>query len=181
MRIISGRARGTKLMTLEGLDTRPTTDRVKESLFNLLQYDFYNKRILDLFAGSGALGLEGISRGATSATFVDMNKACIEIVRKNAEKTRSLEEAKFVQGDCLTAIHRLEKDTLDLIFMDPPYSKGHVEPILEAIVHDGVLKVDGLIVIEHAKNDVWNLPETLELVKTRTYGITSLTIYRRTS
>ena len=181
MRIISGRARGTKLMTLEGLDTRPTTDRVKESLFNLLQYDFYNKRILDLFAGSGALGLEGISRGAISVTFVDMSKACIEIIRKNAEKTKSLNESKFIQGDCLSAIHRLEKDNLDLIFMDPPYSKGHVEPILEAIIQDGVLKVGGLIVIEHAKNDVWNHPDTLELVKTRTYGITTLTIYRRTS
>lgn len=181
MRIISGRARGTKLMTLEGLDTRPTTDRVKESLFNLLQYDFYNKRILDLFAGSGALGLEAISRGAESAIFVDMNKASIEIIRKNAEKTRSLEEAKLVQGECVSAIHRLEREAIDLIFMDPPYSKDYVEPVLQAIINDGILKIDGIIVIEHAKNDVWNLPDALELVKTRTYGITSLTIYRRAS
>ncbi len=181
MRIISGRARGTKLMTLEGLDTRPTTDRVKESLFNLLQYDFYNKQVLDLFAGSGALGLEAISRGAQSAIFVDMNKACIEIIRKNAEKTRFLEEVKLVQGECVSAIHRLERDSIDLIFMDPPYSKDYVEPILQTIINDGILKIEGIVVIEHAKNDVWNLPVALELVKTRTYGITSLTIYRRVS
>ncbi len=181
MRIISGRARGTKLMTIEGLETRPTTDRVKESLFNLLQYDFYDKTVLDLFAGSGALGLEGISRGAKSATFVDMNKECIGVIRKNAEKIRALDEAKIVQGDCISAIHRLEKDSIDIIFMDPPYSKDHVEPILQAIEKDRVLKIDGIIVIEHAKDDVWNLPESLELVKTRTYGITSLTIYRRAS
>lgn len=179
MRIISGKARGSKLFTLEGLETRPTTDRVKESLFNLLQYEFYNKHILDLFAGSGALGLEGISRGGASLTAVDQNKACVEIIKKNAEKTHATDVTKVIQGDCNGAIRRLPAESIDIVFMDPPYLKGFVQPTLETIVATGILKTEGLVVIEHEKNDRWEVPEGLELVKSRTYGITTVTIYRR--
>lgn len=181
MRIISGRARGTKLVTLEGLDTRPTTDRVKESLFNLLQYDFYDKHILDLFAGSGALGLEAMSRGATEVTFVDQNKACVEIIQKNIDKTRGNEQCKVIKDDVLSAIRKHKPLSLDLIFMDPPYLKGHILPALESILEANVLKDGGLVVIEHEKDDEWVLPHGLELVKTRAYGICAITIYRRTA
>lgn len=179
MRIISGKARGSKLFTTPGLETRPTTDRVKESLFNLLQYDFYNKSVLDLFAGSGALGLEAVSRGAISLTLVDQSKECIEIIKKNIEKTHAEAESNVVQGDCLSAIKRLPTESLDLVFMDPPYLKGHVEPILRALVSTNVLKPNAFVVIEHEKSDLWEMPEGLELLKSRTYGITSITIYRR--
>lgn len=180
MRIISGKARGTKLLTIEGLDTRPTTDRVKESLFNLLQYDFYNKSVLDLFAGSGALGLEAVSRGAAALTLVDLNKACIEVIKKNIEKTHAEAVAKVIQGECLSIVKRMPVKSLDLVFMDPPYLKGFIEPALSALVEADVLKTDALVVVEHEKTDTWMVPEGLELVKSRTYGITTLTIYRRT-
>lgn len=180
MRIISGKARGTKLFTIEGLETRPTTDRVKESLFNLLQYDFYDKAVLDLFAGSGALGLEGLSRGAASLILVDQNKACIDIIKKNIEKTHFEGLASVVQGECLSAIKRLPADSLDIVFMDPPYLKGFVEPTLQVLINSKVLKANGLVVVEHEKSDEWTVPEGLELVKTRAYGIAALTIYRRT-
>lgn len=179
MRIISGKARGTKLFTIEGLDTRPTTDRVKESLFNLLQYDFYNKHVLDLFAGSGALGLEGVSRGAAALTAVDMSKACVEVIRKNAEKTHAADVTHVIQGDCVSAVRRIQPASIDIVFMDPPYLKGFILPVLEAIVATGILKEDGQVVIEHEKTDQWTVPNGLELVKSRTYGITTLTIYRR--
>lgn len=179
MRIIAGKARGTKLFTIEGLDTRPTTDRVKESLFNLLQYDFYNKAVLDLFSGSGALGLEGVSRGAASLVSVDQSRACVDIIKKNVEKTRAESVTKIVQGECLSTIRRLPVESIDIVFMDPPYLKGFIEPTLETLVTTKVLKPDGLVVVEHEKTDKWDIPAGLELVKSRTYGITTLTIYRR--
>lgn len=181
MRIISGSARGTKLVTLEGLDTRPTTDRVKESLFNLLQYEFHEKRVMDLYAGSGALGLEAMSRGAVEIILVDQNKACIEIIQKNVEKTHGLGKCKVLKEDVLSAVRKQKPQSLDLIFMDPPYLKGHIEPTLEVIIQTNVLKEGGLVVIEHEKSDQWAQPQGLELVKTRAYGICAITIYRRTA
>lgn len=179
MRIISGRARGTKLLTIEGLDTRPTTDRVKESLFNLLQYEFHEKDVLDLFAGSGALGLEALSRGASSVIFVDQNKACVEIIKKNIEKTHGTECCKILQSDVGAAIRKLKPASLDIVFMDPPYLKGFIAPTLEEIIKNDVLKKDALVVVEHEKTDQWNMPEGYELVKSRAYGICGITIYRR--
>lgn len=181
MRIISGKARGSKLETIEGLDTRPTTDRVKESLFNLLQYDFYEKRILDIFAGSGALGLEGLSRGGQSAVFIDQNRACVEVVKKNLLKIRMTDQATVMQCDATSGIKRLESNTIDIVFMDPPYHKGLILPTLEALLDARVLSDSAVVVVEHEKMDVWEIPSGYELLKSRTYGITTLTILRRAS
>ncbi len=180
MRIISGKSRGTKLETIEGIQTRPTTDRVKESLFNLLQYDFYDKHILDLFAGSGALGLEGISRGAQKATFVDQNKSCVEVIKKNLIKIKSLEQATILQSDVNFAIAQLKPKEIDIVFMDPPYHKDLILPALEAMIAHDILSNSAMVVVEHEKTDLWDVPKGYECVKSRTYGITTLTILRRT-
>lgn len=181
MRIISGRARGSKLQTIEGLNTRPTTDRVKESLFNLLQYDFYNKVVLDLFAGSGALGLEAISRGAQKAIFVDESKACCEVIKKNIAKIKAEANSVVLQCDVQSAIKRQEAATVDFVFMDPPYHKGLIEPALELLMSSGVLKELAIVSVEHEKTDIFKVPEGYECLKQRSYGITTLSILRRTT
>lgn len=181
MRIISGRARGSKLQTIEGLNTRPTTDRVKESLFNLLQYDFYNKVVLDLFAGSGALGLEAVSRGAQKAIFVDENKACCEIIKKNIAKIKADENCLVLQTDVQSAIKRQGQSSVDFVFMDPPYHKGLIEPTLEQLLSAGILKEAAVISVEHEKTDLFSVPEGYECLKQRSYGITTLSILRRTT
>lgn len=180
MRIISGRARGSKLLTIEGLNTRPTTDRVKESLFNLLQYEFYEKTVLDLFSGSGALGLEAVSRGAHKAILVDENKACCDIIKKNIAKIRAEEACMVVQSDVSTAIKRQSKETIDFVFMDPPYHKGLIEPTLVLLIDTGVLKEGAVVSVEHEKTDVFEVPNGFECLKQRSYGITTLSILRRT-
>lgn len=179
MRIISGKARGTKLQTVEGLGTRPTTDRVKESLFNLLQYEFWDKQVLDLFAGSGALGLEAFSRGASKVTFVDNNRQCVDMIQKNIEKVKATSETVVLQQEVVSAVRRQGSKTIDFAFMDPPYHQNLIVPVLEALIDSDVLKEGALVCVEHEKTDIWEVPVGFECWKQRTYGITTLTILRR--
>ena len=125
MRVIAGKARSLKLKTTEGLDTRPTTDRIKETLFNMLQGDLMGCRFLDLFARSGGIGIEALSRGAKEAVFVENARNACGCIRENLTFTRLGEQATVMECDCLTAINRLSgKGVFDIIFMDPPYNKG---------------------------------------------------------
>lgn len=150
MRIISGKARGTKINTIDGETTRPTLDRVKESLFNIIQYQIMNTNVLDLFAGSGALGIEALSRGAISATFCDINSECIKIIAKNLEKTHLKESARLYNLDYKKCLNVLKDDGIvfDIVFIDPPYKNDIAIEATKIIVNNNLLSKDGIIIVE---------------------------------
>lgn len=172
MRVIAGSARRLQLKTPEGMDTRPTADRVKESLFNMLNPDLYNCSFLDLFSGSGAIAIEALSRGASKAVLVDFSSASIEIIKQNLNFTKLEEKAKVIQSDIYTAIKRLGQDgeKFNIIFMDPPYSEGFYEPVLKAVKDAGILEKDGYIVAETAKGSTFHTVEGFNVIKERKCG-----------
>lgn len=132
MRVIAGTARRLPLKTAPGTDTRPTTDRIKETLFNILQNDIYGIRFLDLFSGSGGIGIEALSRGARHACFVEQARAAADCIRANLAFTHLQDQAVVLQCDVLTALARLEgQEPFQIIFMDPPYGKGLERSVLE--------------------------------------------------
>ncbi len=137
MRVIAGTARRLKLVTVEGNDVRPTTDRIKETLFNMIQFDLEGAAFLDLFAGSGGIGIEALSRGAGKAVFVDQSRKACDVIRKNLEFTRLADRGEILKRDVFTAIALLESrgESYDFIFMDPPYGNG--------IESDVLLRLDG--------------------------------------
>lgn len=150
LRIISGQNRGTKLYTLEGEHTRPTLDRVKEPLFNIINFKLEDAIVLDLFAGSGALGLESLSRGAEKAIFCDNSNDAINIINKNIEKTRHLEDSIVINKNYEKALEeiKIKKILLDIIFIDPPYESNFYYNSLELIKKYELLKKDGIIILE---------------------------------
>lgn len=147
MRIISGKARGTKLYTLEGLNTRPTLDRVKESLFNIIQNKLLNATVLDLFAGSGALGLESISRGANKAILCDDNYNSINIIKKNIEKCHFEENIELLYKDYKKCLNQIN-EKVDIAFIDPPYAKNIAVDAIKIILDKKILNDDALIILE---------------------------------
>lgn len=151
MRVIAGTARRLQLKTIEGLETRPTTDRIKETLFNMLQPHLYDCRFLDLFAGSGAIGIEALSRGAREAVFVEQNNRAAACIRENLEHTRLADKAQVLQTDVLSAIGRLKGlEPFDYIFMDPPYGKGLELSALEALKHADFCDSNTELILETA-------------------------------
>lgn len=149
MRVISGTAKGTILYSLEGNDTRPTLDRVKEALFNMIQMNLPQSYVLDLFSGSGALGIEAISRGAKKAILCDKSKQAVGIIKKNLEKTHLAEKAIVIQEDYKKALHFLKnKFQFDFIFLDPPYARDYAKDAVEEILQLDLLEKDGIIIIE---------------------------------
>lgn len=175
MRIISGKARGVRLESLEGLNTRPTTDRVKESLFNLIQFHIQDAHVIDFFSGSGALGIEAASRGATSVQLVEQERRCHKIIENNINRSK-LDNIELVKSDVMSSMSRLKK--ADLIIMDPPYNKDLILPVLNGIEEYGLLEEEGIIVVEHSKDDV--LEEKIGsflLKKQKKYGITMISIF----
>lgn len=149
MRVISGTAKGTILDTLEGNNTRPTLDRVKEAWFNIIQMEIPNKNVLDLFSGSGALGIEAMSRGATQAVLCDKSKEAIRVIRKNLEKTHLTPKAMVINEDYRKALNFLkDKLQFDFIFLDPPYAEDLAKKAIEEILRLNLLKQDGIIMIE---------------------------------
>ncbi|MBO5478490.1 MAG: 16S rRNA (guanine(966)-N(2))-methyltransferase RsmD [Clostridia bacterium] len=149
MRVISGTAKGSILYSLEGNNTRPTLDRVKEALFNIIQTDMQDAEILDLFSGSGALAIEALSRGAKKAVLCDNSKAAIGIIEKNLEKTHLKEKAIVIKDDYKKALHFLKnKFQFDFIFLDPPYAGDFVKKAVEESIALDLLKKDGIIIIE---------------------------------
>ncbi len=180
MRIISGKVRGLKLNTPKNDDVRPTTDRVKESLFNIINGHIIDSNVLDLFAGTGSLGIECLSRGANKCVFVDVSKSSIDIVKSNIKKARVESESEVMNVDCKTAIDKLKvkNERFDLIFMDPPYYENLFVSSLQNISDAQILSQEGLIVVEH--DTVEKLPDNVgKLVKqkSRKYGNTTLTFY----
>ncbi len=149
MRVISGTAKGTILYSLEGNDTRPTLDRVKEALFNMIQMNLPQSYVLDLFSGSGALGIEAISRGAKKAILCDKSKQAVGIIKKNLGKTHLAEKAIVIQEDYKKALHFLKnKFQFDFIFLDPPYARDYAKDAVEEILQLDLLEKDGIIIIE---------------------------------
>ena len=177
MRVISGTARGTKLKSIESLSTRPTLDRVKESLFNILQPYIQEANVLDLFAGSGALGIEALSRGAKKCTFCDKSYEAIQMLEQNLERTRLKEKAVVLQQDYKTCLQK-QKEKLDIIFLDPPYKKDIAVDAVKRIVALQLLNQEGLIVIETDEKEreeleLKTIPE-LEVKDVRKYGRVNL-------
>ena len=181
MRVISGKVRGLKLDTPKNDDVRPTTDRVKESLFNIINPYVIDSNVLDLFAGTGSLGIECLSRGALSATFVDVSKDSINIVKSNVKKARVENESTILNLDFKTAIDRLnvQNKKFDIIFMDPPYYKNMFIDALSNIDNSNLLSEDGIIVVEHDTKDKFiDKIGRLEKIKEKKYGNTTLTFYK---
>lgn len=177
MRVITGSARGRRLKELEGLETRPTTDRVKEGLFSVIQFEIEGRRVLDLFAGTGQLGIEALSRGADSAVFVDRRADAVKLIRENLDSTGLADRAQVTAADSLEYL-KTRRDSFDLIFLDPPYEAGLLEPALEAIRTFDILTVHGIIVAEHPSDRV--LPALAPPYRVRRvyrYGKIGLTVY----
>ena len=181
MRIISGSARGRKLAEFSSSAIRPTSDRVREALFSILNSKVGNltgKSVLDIFAGSGAMGLEALSRGAQTALFIDQDKASIELIKKNATSTRLLEKCKIIRADATQCISK-QAEAFDLIFMDPPYSKQDTTELLQLLAEKKLLKPQGVICVETAHTTP--LPDTVETLvqfDRRKYGLTSISLYQ---
>lgn len=154
MRIITGTAKGTKLFTLEGDATRPTSERAKEALFSMIQFEIEGRRVLDLFAGSGQLGLEAISRGAAYCMFTDASADAIGIVRKNIEKTRFTEQTKTLITDYRSFLRKSAgREGFDIIFLDPPYASGALIDALLRLSCTNLMKRGCLLVCESENED----------------------------
>ena len=149
MRVIAGSAKRIQLKTIEGLDTRPTTDRIKETLFNMISEYLADSTFLDLFSGSGAIGIEALSRGATSATFVEKNTIAMNCIHENLRKTKLSERAETYEMDVISALKRMEcHKKFDYVFMDPPYNQLLEKNVLEYLSNSGLLSEDALIIVE---------------------------------
>ena len=182
MRVISGTAKGKKLNSLEGLETRPTLDRVKEAVFNIIQFDIKDSVVLDLFSGSGALGIEALSRGAKEAILCDASSKAIKIINKNLEETRLKDKAKVINTDYLVTLSKIKDKKFDIIFLDPPYKSDYVEKSIEYILKYNLLAENGIIILEtNDKNKIDEIKakKGLEVYDTRKYGIAIIIFIRK--
>lgn len=174
MRVISGTARSLKLNTPPGLDVRPTTDRIKETLFNIINNRLYGIDFLDIFAGSGAIGIEALSRGAKYACFVENSKASLSCINQNLDHTHLSSGAEIISGEATASISRLYTmgKRFDIIFMDPPYNKLLEKQIVEQLDKYRLLKEDGLIIVEASKDtDFDYIDDTcFSIVREKSYG-----------
>lgn len=179
MRVITGKARGVQLKTPEGMLTRPTSDRVKEALFSIVNFDLPGANVLDLFAGTGQLGIEALSRGAKHAVFVDAREDACKIVRENLRRTKLEGEAKVVRSDYLDYLRRC-KEKYDIILLDPPYAEVFLENALKCITEIDILQSGGIIVTERPVEKELSLVfEGYTRSKDYKYGNTLLTLYRK--
>ena len=179
MRVITGKARGVQLKTPEGMLTRPTADRVKEALFSIINFDLPGAAVLDLFGGTGQLGIEALSRGANSAVFVDQREDACKIIRENLRRTKLESQGRVVRSNYLDYLRR-SREKFDIILLDPPYAEVFLENALKCITEIDILKSDGIIVAERPVEK--ELPfefEGFTRSKDYKYGKTLLTIYRK--
>ena len=173
MRIISGKARGTKLYSLEGNNTRPTLDRVKESLFNIIQSKLEGKVFLDLFSGSGAIGLEAVSRNAKKAILCDNNKEAISVIKKNASKTHLEELVNIYNTTYENLIKNILNEKIDVTYIDPPYATDYAIKAIELLLKYELIADDGIVILE--TDDEQRILKQLEnidinVIDTRKYG-----------
>ncbi len=184
MRIISGDFRGTKLFTLEGLNTRPTLDRVKEALFSKINFELQDSVVLDLFAGSGALALESISRGAKEAVLCDSSREAIKIIKQNIEKTKTNEKTLILNLDYKKALEDLKNKDIkfDIVFLDPPYQTDFAEEAVKIIIENKLLNEDAIIILETDNKEkvIKNLDtELIEIKDIKKYGRVDLLFLNR--
>lgn len=182
MRIITGKAKGIILKTLSGDATRPTTDRVKEAVFSMLQFDIEDRTILDLFAGSGQMGLEALSRGASKAVFVDKSNDAVKIIKENVTKTKFNDNATVIQSDYIDFIKRNQGMQFDIIIIDPPYAQKMYNPALKALLNVNMIKKTTLIVCESGNVDFLDgdikLKSQFDIVKQSKYSNTFITVLK---
>ena len=179
MRVISGKARGVNLKTPEGVLTRPTIDRVKEALFSIINFDIPGAEVLDLFGGTGQLGIEALSRGAKSAVFVDQSEQACKLIRENLKRTKLESQGKVIRGDYMDYLSRC-RENYDIILLDPPYAEVFLENALKRITEIDILRSGGIIVAERPleKELPWEF-EGYTRSKDYKYGKILLTIYRK--
>ena len=179
MRVITGKARGVQLKTPEGDLTRPTADRVKEALFSIIQFDLPGARVLDLFGGTGQLGIEALSRGAKSAVFTDAREDACKLIRENLRRTKLEGQATVIRSDYLVYLKRC-REKFDIILLDPPYAEEYLENSLKFITEIDILQSGGIIVAERplGKDLPWDFPG-YSRSRDYKYGKILLTIYRK--
>lgn len=180
LRVIAGTARGHKLKTVKGNTTRPTSDRVKESLFNIISARIPDANVLDLFAGTGNLGIEALSRGAGSAVFIDKSAECYSVINENLLHTKLHERAAVFTGEVEHVLGRIAREgrKFDIVFLDPPYNKNFIQETLKIIVNSDIMNQNGIVIAERDVDDI--LPEEvgrLKLIRDQKYGDTVLSFY----
>ena len=181
MRVVSGSARGIKLITIPEFTTRPTVDRVKENMFNIIQYDIYGSVVLDLFSGSGSLCIESLSRGASKAYFIEKNSKCIPVINENIERTGLRDRAIVLNTDYEMFLAKAKRNEFkfDIIFLDPPHKKGFGFKALEIVSENNLLNDKGIIVVEHHPDE--DYPDDFYdfyKYKFKKYGNTTLSFYK---
>ena len=179
MRVVSGKAKGISLKTPDGILTRPTADRVKEAMFSIIQFDIPGARVLDLFGGTGQLGIEAISRGAKNAVFVDSREDACRLIRENLKRANMLSEGTVVRSDYLAYLTRC-KDSFDIVLLDPPYAEEFLENSLKLITEIDILQSGGIIIAERplGKELPWEF-SGYSRSRDYKYGKTLLTVYRK--
>jgi len=177
VRVISGSARGRKLIALPGTDTRPTTDRVKESVFNIISPYIPADKVLDLFAGSGALGIEALSRGSGHCVFVENSKLALDVARRNAELAKVEDRVLTVLSDAVSYVER-SSEKFDIIFLDPPYNTGLLNGAIKKIAEKGLLSETGIIVAESAVGGEEPDCESFDIIRSAKYGKTAVFVLR---
>lgn len=179
MRVITGKARGVQLKTPEGMLTRPTADRVKEALFSIINFDLPGAKVLDLFGGTGQLGIEALSRGAESAVFVDSREDACKLIRENLKRTRLEKQGRVIRSDYLDYLSRC-REQYDIILLDPPYAEVFLETALKRITEIDILQSNGIIVTERPLGkELLCQFDGYERSRDYKYGKTLLTIYRK--
>ena len=179
MRVITGTAKGIMLATPDGMQTRPTADRVKEALFSIIQFDVPGARVLDLFGGTGQLGIEALSRGAKNAVFVDAREEACRLMRENLKRTKLEQIGTVVRSDYLDYLKRC-KQTFDIVILDPPYAEVFLENALKMITEIDILQSGGIIITERplGKDLPWDF-EGFSRSRDYKYGKTLITVYRK--
>lgn len=176
MRIITGSARGVRLETLEGNETRPTTEFVKEAVFSMIQFDLEERRVLDLFAGSGQMGLEALSRGAATATLVDRNPAAVNVIKRNAQKCRLYDRCRVLGSEWESFVRgNAGRERFDVIFLDPPYADNSIGRILRRLCEADMIADNGLIVCESDSEEEF-CAEGLRVLRHKKYGRIYITL-----
>ncbi|MBP5230612.1 MAG: RsmD family RNA methyltransferase [Clostridia bacterium] len=184
MRIITGKARGVKLMSPEGEDTRPTSEPAKEGLFSSIQFDLFGRRVLDLFGGTGQLALEALSRGAESAVIVDASRNAAAVIRENAQRTKLFPQCRILTADWREALKMLRGrgpssgNTFGLVFLDPPYTPGILDDVLSELTGSGLLGEDPILVCESGADGIPRTPEGFQ-GKQYKYGRIHISIFRK--
>ena len=179
MRVIAGTARGRRLKELPGMDTRPTTDKVKESMFNIIQFDIEGRNVLDLFGGSGQLTVEALSRGADRATVVEKNPAAVKVIRENVTACGFGEQVKLLPSDAMVFLTGC-REKFDLVFLDPPYAGNLLEESLKAIAEIDIVSENGIIVCESSlEKELPELPAPYAKGREYRYGKIKVTLYHR--